>query len=78
MFTLSFQDQGFNSVDAESSITRHGPFSPTAAVIEGTPGPPCNQIERGAYCGDFLASKYQKYIFASDDLLSVSFTGRVM
>lgn len=65
MLTSLFQDHGLRTVSAESAATRQGPFSPSAAVIEGVPGPPCSQRARGALAGSCRDSKNQKKVWAS-------------
>lgn len=62
MLALSFHDQGLFSTDFESSRTLQGPFSPSAAVEEGTPGPPWSQTERGALWELLRASKNQNHM----------------
>ena len=60
MLTSLFQLQGFRYVDLESGPTKHGPFSSRRPIKELAPGPPFNQIARGAFSGAFRASKNQK------------------
>lgn len=62
---FSFHDQAFNRVVFESSRIVQGPFSPSAALVDGTPGPPESHIDNGADEGFFRASKNQKYMWLS-------------
>ena len=65
ILTLLFQDHGLMVVPLESLLTLQGPFSPNAALTEGTPGPPWIHIDRGAFLGSFRASKNQKKVLTS-------------
>jgi hypothetical protein len=47
-------------VEFESSLIRHGPFSPSASAVEEAPGPPLSHIAKGALQGSFRDSKNQK------------------
>lgn len=57
---VTYQDQGFSVVLLESSLTKHGPFSDRRPSRDEPPGPPFNQIVKGALWGSFRASKNQK------------------
>jgi hypothetical protein len=60
MLTSLFQELGFRNVELESAPTKQGPFSWSNPIIDEPPGPPFNQIDRGALTGSLRASKNQK------------------
>lgn len=62
MLTSLFQDHGLSVVLLESFSTLQGPFSPSAAGVDGAPGPPCSHKDNGALAGSFRASKNQKKV----------------
>jgi hypothetical protein len=56
----------------ESALTLQGPFSPSADCIELYPGPPPNQMPKGASLGSFLDSKNQKKVLMGYSGICVS------
>jgi hypothetical protein len=57
---FSFQLQSAGRVEFESALTWQGPCSVNSPCIDELPGPPFNQMVRGAFAGSLRASKNQK------------------
>lgn len=62
MLELLFHDHGFSSVEFESLLTVHGPFSCSRPMNDELPGPPFIHIESGAFAGSWRDSKNQKKV----------------
>lgn len=64
MFAYSLKLYGFKDGVEDPSTKWQGPFSWNKPIMELQPGPPLNQVARGAVVGLSLDSKNQNHMYA--------------